>query len=55
MPDFNDQGPMGGSPTGIHWSVAQACSLQNLDFVMKKASRQIGIFMENGSGGMSVL
>ncbi|UJO13497.1 Glucan 1,3-beta-glucosidase [Fulvia fulva] len=37
--------------TGIHWQVAQATSLQNIDFKMKKGSNQQGIFMDNGSGG----
>ncbi|OAX79997.1 hypothetical protein ACJ72_05678, partial [Emergomyces africanus] len=43
-------------PTGIHWQVSQACSLQNLVFNMPKATdgnkaTHVGIFMENGSGG----
>lgn len=43
-------------PTGIHWQVSQACSLQNLVFNMPKSSDKnktthVGIFMENGSGG----
>ncbi|EGC45360.1 exo-beta-1,3-glucanase [Histoplasma capsulatum var. duboisii H88] len=43
-------------PTGIHWQVSQACSLQNLIFNMPKATdsnkvTHVGIFMENGSGG----
>lgn len=39
--------------TGIHWQVAQATSLQNIDFLMSQApnNTQVGIFMENGSGG----
>lgn len=39
--------------TGIHWQVAQATSLQNIDFVMTESddSQQQGIFMDNGSGG----
>lgn len=41
--------------TGIHWQVAQATSLQNIEFNMIKDkssdNRQQGIFMENGSGG----
>ena len=37
---------------GIHWQVAQATSLQNIEFNMRdKSSKQIGIFMDNGSGG----
>ncbi|OBT61060.1 hypothetical protein VE03_09163 [Pseudogymnoascus sp. 23342-1-I1] len=53
--DDNDQ-PL--VPTGIHWQVSQACSLQNLYFEMpegsskdEKAVTHVGIFMENGSGG----
>lgn len=43
-------------PTGIHWQVSQACSLQNLVFNMPVATTSnkathVGIFMENGSGG----
>ncbi|KAF9872609.1 putative glucan 1, 3-beta-glucosidase [Colletotrichum karsti] len=43
-------------PTGIHWQVSQACSLQNLIFEMPEATddekpTHVGIFMENGSGG----
>lgn len=45
-------------PTGIHWQVSQACSLQNLHFKMpvaksgsKNKTTHVGIFMENGSGG----
>ncbi|KAI9668646.1 MAG: hypothetical protein M1831_001085 [Alyxoria varia] len=39
---------------GIHWQVAQATSLQNIVFNMKKGgsgNKQQGIFMDNGSGG----
>ncbi|KIW04779.1 uncharacterized protein PV09_03968 [Verruconis gallopava] len=38
---------------GIHWQVAQATSLQNIRFEMVQGtnSNQIGIFMDNGSGG----
>jgi glucan 1,3-beta-glucosidase len=40
---------------GIHWQVAQATSLQNIVFNMRTdggtANAQIGIFMDNGSGG----
>ncbi|EEH35016.2 glucan 1,3-beta-glucosidase [Paracoccidioides lutzii Pb01] len=51
--DDNDQ-PL--VPTGIHWQVSQACSLQNLVFNMPEATddnkvTHVGIFMENGSGG----
>ncbi|KAL2198358.1 pectate lyase superfamily protein-domain-containing protein, partial [Corynascus similis CBS 632.67] len=43
-------------PTGIHWQVSQACSLQNLLFKMPEATTDdsithVGIFTENGSGG----
>ena len=40
-------------PTGIHWQVAQATSLQNLVFEMPTTSTttHVGIFSENGSGG----
>ncbi len=40
-------------PTGIHWQVAQATTLQNLKFTMPqgKNSTHVGIFTENGSGG----
>lgn len=41
--------------TGIHWQVAQATSLQNIEFFMiedsSEQNAQQGIFMENGSGG----
>ncbi|KAK3322698.1 pectate lyase superfamily protein-domain-containing protein [Apodospora peruviana] len=40
---------------GIHWQVAQATSLQNIVFNMRtdggKENTQLGIFMDNGSGG----
>ncbi|CAG8005098.1 unnamed protein product [Penicillium nalgiovense] len=37
----------------IHWQVAQATSLENIDFYMMQDSTttQQGIYMENGSGG----
>jgi glucan 1,3-beta-glucosidase len=42
-------------PTGVHWQVGQATSLQNLHFEMpvsdSTATTAVGIFMENGSGG----
>ncbi|KAK8122176.1 glucan 1- 3-beta-glucosidase [Apiospora sp. TS-2023a] len=40
-------------PTGIHWQVSQATSLQNLVFDMPSTSTTtaVGIFTENGSGG----
>ncbi|KAG6009208.1 hypothetical protein E4U21_003061 [Claviceps maximensis] len=41
--------------TGIHWQVAQATSLQNIEFNMvqdrSSENKQQGIFMDNGSGG----
>jgi glucan 1,3-beta-glucosidase len=43
-----------GAGAGIHWQVAQATSLQNIKFTMKPKSpnnKQLGIFMDNGSGG----
>jgi hypothetical protein len=41
------------APTGIHWQVGQATSIENIQFVMSQAdgTTHIGIFMENGSGG----
>lgn len=40
---------------GIHWQVAQATSLQNIVFNMRtdggEQNKQLGIFMDNGSGG----
>ncbi|KAI1327924.1 pectate lyase superfamily protein-domain-containing protein [Xylariaceae sp. FL0255] len=45
--------PDGFAPTGIHWQVAQATSLQNIQFIMAQGAEttHVGIFMENGSGG----
>ena len=44
-----------GLGAGIHWQVAQATSLQNIRFEMRKGggseNKQQGIFMDNGSGG----
>jgi glucan 1,3-beta-glucosidase len=44
-----------GAGAGIHWQVAQATSLQNIVFNMRTdggtANKQLGIFMDNGSGG----
>ncbi|GAB7356620.1 hypothetical protein MBLNU459_g7342t1 [Dothideomycetes sp. NU459] len=55
MSDKNYQGGQEYTPTGIHWQVAQATSLQNIEFNMPKsgstATTAVGIFMENGSGG----
>lgn len=39
------------APNGIHWQVAQATSLQNIVFEMKPGSKDVGLFIENGSGG----
>lgn len=51
--DITAQGKSTG--TGIHWQVAQATSLQNIEFNMIKDkssdNKQQGIFTENGSGG----
>jgi glucan 1,3-beta-glucosidase len=52
MPETNNGGASG--PAGLHWQVAQATSLQNIQFNMKPKSdtnKQQGIYMENGSGG----
>ncbi|KAJ6547053.1 exo-beta-1,3-glucanase [Mycena capillaripes] len=45
--------PPTASGTGIHWQVAQATSLVNLEFYMSDAPNTAhqGIWMENGSGG----
>ncbi|RFU74993.1 glycoside hydrolase family 55 [Trichoderma arundinaceum] len=41
--------------TGIHWQVAQATSIQNIQFIMSTDTstnnKQQGIWMEDGSGG----
>ncbi|KAL2106697.1 hypothetical protein VUR80DRAFT_6331 [Thermomyces stellatus] len=51
--DVTEQPPNSG--TGIHWQVAQATSLQNIEFNMRndpsEANQQQGLFIENGSGG----
>ena len=44
------------TPTGIHWQVDQATTLQNLKFIMPISSNgeqatHYGMFTENGSGG----
>ncbi|KAK7408407.1 hypothetical protein QQX98_009447 [Neonectria punicea] len=43
------------SGTGIHWQVAQATSLQNIEFIMiedsSEENAQQGLFIDNGSGG----
>ncbi|EGX95260.1 exo-beta-1,3-glucanase [Cordyceps militaris CM01] len=57
MPAATDEHGQQLVPTGIHWQVSQACSLQNLRFEMPQASSSsqnithVGIFTENGSGG----
>lgn len=60
MPRNNTQGDQGYVPTGIHWQVAQATSLQNIYFNMpvsdsSGATTAVGIFMENGSGVRIIL
>ena len=44
---------LGKYPVGIHWQVSQACTLQNIDFLLPQTSgtRHVGIFQENESGG----
>jgi len=44
-------------PAGIHWQVGQATSITNCDFEMSvstasQSATAVGIYMENGSGGM---
>ncbi|KFA45429.1 hypothetical protein S40293_10065 [Stachybotrys chartarum IBT 40293] len=57
MPLSTDEHHQPLVPTGLHWQVSQACSLQNLHFKMPTASSggerptHVGIFTENGSGG----
>ncbi|KAH7419223.1 putative glucan 1,3-beta-glucosidase precursor [Cadophora sp. MPI-SDFR-AT-0126] len=56
MPWWGQDGDQFYAPTGIHWQVSQAASLQNLDFQMplsdsRGSTNATGIFMENGSGG----
>lgn len=53
MPRAIFQGDQQYVPTGIHWQVAQATSLQNIDFKMpvsdaSGSTTAVGIFMENG-------
>ncbi|KAF7311541.1 hypothetical protein MKEN_01056500 [Mycena kentingensis (nom. inval.)] len=45
--------PPASTGTGIHWQVAQATSLSNIQFFMSDApdTAHQGIWMENGSGG----
>ncbi|KAM7208230.1 Pectate lyase superfamily domain containing protein [Naviculisporaceae sp. PSN 640] len=54
--DTTDNGGVPYVPTGIHWQVSQATSLQYLEFRMPVATsnntvNHVGIFTENGSGG----
>jgi glucan 1,3-beta-glucosidase len=54
MPPSNAQDGQTYVPTGIYWQVAQATSLQNIDFVMRVSESSddttaVGIFMENVS------
>ncbi|KAH9238229.1 glycoside hydrolase family 55 protein [Colletotrichum gloeosporioides 23] len=53
MPDSTAENDQDLVPTGIHWQVSQATSLQNLVFDMPTTSSTtaVGIFTENGSGG----
>ncbi|KAI2471682.1 pectin lyase fold/virulence factor [Annulohypoxylon bovei var. microspora] len=53
MPESTAENDQDLVPTGIHWQVAQATSLQNLIFSMPTSSTTtaVGIFSENGSGG----
>jgi hypothetical protein len=55
MNSTNQDGDQVFAATGIHWQVAQATSLQNLEFIMPDPhwgpTQTVGIFMENGSGG----
>jgi hypothetical protein len=36
--------PADNAPTGIHWQVAQATSLQNIHFNMRQGGQGVGIF-----------
>ena len=54
MPPSDVQDGQTYVPTGIHWQVAQATSLQNIDFVMPISDSSddttaVGVFMENVS------
>ncbi|KAK6542365.1 hypothetical protein TWF694_006323 [Orbilia ellipsospora] len=53
LPPVVSDGVSNWVPTALHWQVAQATSLYNLHFIMSTApgNNQVGIFMENGSGG----
>ncbi|KAL1890787.1 hypothetical protein Sste5346_008112 [Sporothrix stenoceras] len=37
---------------GLHYQVAQATSLENVEFIAKTGMKQQGMFSENGSGGV---
>ncbi|KAF1817732.1 glycoside hydrolase family 55 protein [Dissoconium aciculare CBS 342.82] len=37
--------------SGVHYQVAQATSMQNVDIIAKTGTNQRGMFAENGSGG----
>lgn len=53
MTEMPDATSFGGEVNGVHWQVAQACSMQNVVFDMKPSSptnKQRGIMTENGSG-----
>jgi len=56
MPASTSENDQDLVPTGIHWQVSQATTLENLVFKMpvgssSKQTTHVGIFMENGSGG----
>ncbi|GAW26432.1 putative exo-beta- -glucanase [Rosellinia necatrix] len=57
MPSATDEHGQKLVPTGLHWQVSQATSLQNLLFKMPTTAKSggnvthVGIFTENGSGG----
>ncbi|OAA55282.1 Pectin lyase fold/virulence factor [Niveomyces insectorum RCEF 264] len=42
----------GASVCGIHYQVAQATSIQNIELIAKTGTTQQGMFSENGSGGV---
>ncbi|KAI0002790.1 pectin lyase-like protein [Xylariaceae sp. FL0662B] len=57
MANENWQGDQRYVPTGVHWQVGQATSINNCVFNMTRADQPggttaIGIMMENGSGGV---
>ena len=41
----------GANISALHYQVAQATSLQNVELIAKAGSTQVGMFAENGSGG----